>query len=371
MRAARGIFLSLGAWTLATGCLPTDHPFVPFETLVPLELDDGWVISSPQAEGVDAAGLEALYEELHSDAEFWQMRSLLVLRHGRLIAESYFKDPRDALRLHPTWSCTKQVVGLLAGQAVAAGAIRSLDDPISEYLDEDVLANSEHGSVRLSDLLTMRSGIAFSDTEGDAGTILRNGHRGALQYILALPRWAEPGATFRYNSGDPHLVMAAIQGGLSRPAAEWADEVLFAPIGLTRYSWVEADSVPFGGWGISATPRGLARLGQLILNRGAWESEQVVDQSWIDAMLTPRVFDVAADPDGPRYDFGYLSWIRPDLQAYYMSGSGGQFVVIIPSIDLMVVGTSEHDTDGALELGDREAFGIAERIVALVGFPPQ
>lgn len=348
------------------GCLSADHPLSPFESLRPNNIDDGWEVSDPSAEGIDSAALAQIYEDVHNDKSLWQLRSLLVFRNGRIVAESYLKDAEDQIYPRAVWSCTKQVLAVLVGIALKQGYIESLDDPISRYLSAELVGNEDKANITIENLLTMRSGIAFDETS-DASKLLQRLPENTLQFILGLPLSEQPGQVFQYNSGNSHLIAASIQNAVGRPTDEWADDVLFSQIGFANYGWIRYDNYTFGGWGITTTPRELAKVAHVVMNRGAWRGTQVVDSLWIDAMLAPRYQDVAgqgANSEGA-IDFGYHWWINSNMGAYFMAGSGGQYAVMVPSKEMVVLGFSEHDTDNDLELGAERFLGLVQQIAGL------
>jgi len=359
----RGVSLLL--WVMVSvfvfsGCLSSDHPFVPFETYQPRSIDDGWVVSTPGEEGVDPIALTEFYERVHSNQDLWQLRSLLVIKNGRLVAESYLKDENDLFERRPIWSCTKQVLAVLVGIGLEEGLINSLSDPISDYLPEMVQLYPEKAGITIEDLLTMQSGIDF-DEDADASQLIQRRPDNTIQYILDLPMAFTPGDRFSYNSGNSHLIASALQNAAGRPTDEWADDILFSKIGFSNYTWLRYDEYSFGGWGIATTPRELAKVAHLVLNQGMLDNEQVVTSAWINQMLEPHITNTG----NPDVAFGYHWWMKSNLTAYYMAGSGGQYAIIYPEKELIVVAMSEHDTDGELELEPAEFFELADHVASI------
>ncbi len=351
------------------GCLLEDKALLPFESFQPTDINDGWEVSTPGSENIDETTLTQIFEDVHADEDLWQLRSLLVFRNGKLVAESYLKDAEDQTSQHAIWSCTKQVLAVLVGIALEQGHIKSIGDPISDYLEEVQNGNEDKAGITLENLLTMRSGINFNETD-DSSQLLQKKPKNTLQYILNIPLINEPGEVFQYNSGNSHLIAASIQNAVGKPTDEWADDVLFSQIGFSNYNWLRYDNYTFGGWGISTTPRELARVAHLVMNRGAWNGTQLVDSLWIDQMISPHILDAGSfeeDTFTGSLQFGYHWWIQPELEAYFMSGSGGQYAVIVPAKSLVVVGFSEHDTDDDLELSSDQFLGIVGRIEDAAG----
>jgi len=287
------------------------------------------------------------------------MRSLLVFRNNKLVAETYLKDDNDITYPRAIWSCTKQILGVLTGLAIEKEIIDSVNDSISTYLSDEIVGHDNKSNITIEDLLTMRSGINFDEVE-DSSTILQELPNNTIEYILDLPMIYSPSNTFNYNSGDPHLIAASIQNGVDKPLNEWADEVLFSKIGFTNYEWLKYDGYNYEGWGVSTTPRELAKIAHLVMNNGNWNGEQIVDSLWIEDMLSPHIQNIGTENS----NFGYLWWGNNNElgNISYMAGSGGQFVVIVPDKELVIVAMSEHDTDGDLELRSERFFEIVKDI---------
>jgi len=337
-------------------CLKEDPLKMPFQTYTPLEMSDGWEIATPADVNIDGEALKDVYKWIHESEEIWQIRSVLVFKDNKLVAESYMKDQNDRTSLHHFWSCTKQVVGILTGIAVDNNYIESLTDPISKYLPQTL--NSDKSRITIENLLTMQSGINY-DNEGLFGqtaAILQQKPANSIDYILGLGMRSDPGTEFWYNDGDPTLISAIVQKQTGVTLGEWAKEVLFKEIGVNRLVWrTYKDGVTLGGNGIFTTPRELAKIGQLVINDGQWNEKQIISTNWLNKMTSTF--------DGEEGGFGYYWWIdnnRDGDKVLYMSGSGGQVLFINKSKKLMIVITSEQNTQGNFQMG--EGFTIYDRI---------
>jgi len=336
-------------------CLKEDPLKIPFQTYTPLEMSDGWEIAKPDDVGIDGEALKEVYKWVHENKEIWQIRSLLVFKNNKLVAESYMRDPNDRTNLTNIWSCTKQVVGVLTGIAIENNYIDAVSDPISKYLPQAL--NTDKSQITIENLLTMQSGINYSTWEvfGQSAALLQQKPANSLDYILGLDMRSEPGTEFWYNCGNPHIMSAIIQKQTGRTLRDWAKEVLFDKIGFNRYEWITyKDGVTMGGFGIRTTPRELAKIGQLVLNGGQWNGEQIVSRDWLSEMTSAKVLidDYCS--------FGYFWWIPNYSSMVYMAGSGGQYVFIDKFTKLMVVITSEQNTLGNFEMS--EGFAIYDKI---------
>jgi CubicO group peptidase (beta-lactamase class C family) len=342
---------------LFSSCLKEDELKKPFVTYVPRQINDGWQISSPENEGINPFSLAEIYRSFHNDENIWQVRSLLVFRNGKLIAESYTKDENDITTPRAIWSCTKQIVSLLTGIAIDKQIIQSIDDPISDYLPETEL-NPDKKNIQIRHLLTMRSGISFSNDglSGQTSKLLRQLPDRITNFILELPLGYAPGEKFQYKDGDPQLISSIIQEKCGKTTAAWAKEVLFDPLEIQNLDWTGyKDGVTFGGFGILTTPREMAKFGQLVLDSGMWKGSEVVKKEWIKEITTVREENVYSN------QFGYLWWIDRSREMIFMSGHGGQYVCIIPSKMLVIVMTAEVNTQGDFQFG-REGFEWVDRI---------
>lgn len=343
---------------LFSSCLKEESPFVPFPGIEPKNINDGWTISTPSDENFDEQELLSVFKDIHLREDLFQLRSLLVFTNNKIIAEAYFKDENDISIPKPIWSCTKQIVGVLTGIAIGNEDIDSINSPISTYLDTELQNHPDKKDITIANLLTMRAGIAFDETK-DVSALLQRTPENTIDFILEKPLLFNPGQEFSYNSGETHLISASIQNSVGQPLEEWANTMLFSKIGFNNYTWLKYDGYNFGGFGISTTPRELAKIAQLVLNDGNWNGEQVVDSIWVNQMVTTQTI-TNADSD---YTFGNLWWINETEGVYFMAGSGGQYAVVIPEKNTFVVGTAEHDTDNDLEIGFDTFLEIVKRIL--------
>ena len=350
-------FFLIAIILLFTGCLQEDHPFVPFTGIQPQNINDGWEISAPENENINGAELSKIVEGIQHDGDLWQLNSILVFRNQKLVAETYLKDKNDIQKPRPIWSCTKQVLGVLTGMAIEQGVLHSINDSLSTYLSEELKNHPDKAHITLAQLLTMRSGIDFDESK-DVSALLQQKPDNVIDFILGRPLKFSPGEKFNYNSGDPHLIAASIQNALGQPLEDWADEQLFSKIGFTNYTWLQYDGYNYGGYGISTTPRELAKIAQLVLNQGAWNGAQIVDKNWLTAMVTTQT----QTGDGSPYTFGYQWWVNETEKIYFMSGSGGQYACVVPDKNLLIVAMSEHDTDGDLELDFGAFLELVDKI---------
>ncbi len=341
-------------------CLTDDPLKIPFQSYIPVNLSDGWNITSPYEEGIDGEALKDVYRYVHNEDSFWQIRSLLVFRNNNLVAESYMKDYNDRTSPGAVWSCTKQVVGILAGIAVDQGLL-STTDTIADHLPN--VSPPDKNQITIDNLLSMRSGIDYENggISGNSTTLLRQKPSNSLEYVLDLGMEASPGTLYRYKDGDPHIISAILQERTGRTTRDWAWDVLFNKIGINRLQWhTYKDGITMGGFGILTTPRELAKIGQLVLNDGMWNGGQIVSSAWITEMTSSKIFD--SETHENKITFGYFWWKDTGRDISLMRGHGGQFVFINKAKNLIVVITSEPNTQDDFQLSLNQGLSIYDRI---------
>jgi CubicO group peptidase (beta-lactamase class C family) len=343
---------------LTNSCLKDDELNLSFDSYEPINIEDGLVLSNPEDENMDSGLLTDTYRTVYEDDNLWSLRSLLVFRNGKLVAETYLKDKSDITNRHIIWSCTKQVMGVLTGIAIDKGIITDIDDPISNYFDDELTNHSDKADITIRNLITMQSGIDY-DNEDETDEVLQNKPENSIDFVLSQPNFSPPGTNFKYSDGNPHLISGLLQKITGKPTDEWADEVLFSKIELTNYNWVRyKDGVALGGFGIETTPRELAKIALCIAENGQWKGEQVISPNWVEEMTERQVVI-----DNSIFDFGYFWWIDSTRNIHFMWGAGGQFGFIIPDKNLVVVMTSFPSTKGEYEVEADEALAIVEKII--------
>ncbi|HOW25102.1 MAG TPA: serine hydrolase [Bacteroidales bacterium] len=342
------IFISISL--LMTACLKDDPIKLPNGGYVPVQRDDGWIVSTPEAELMDVSLLNEAYELFYSDEEYPMINSLLVIRHGKLLAEAYCKSEADIDRLNNIQSCTKSITSLLTGIAIDQGLITDLNSTLYSYYPEAFDEDPGKRKITLRNCLVMEAGIDFNNDENTEELYFAGGS--SLGYILSLPMSIDTGTLFHYNDGLPHLVAGAITAASQVSLARFAADNLFGPIGIEDYFWENSqDGLNFGAFSLFLKPRDLARLGQLCLQQGSWNGQQIVSDSWLQQAATVHA--------GGRTPYGYYFWIYPDMKGYGMIGHGGQFVFICNEKDLVIVCTASGYTNEIL-------WGSSDQLIELI-----
>jgi CubicO group peptidase (beta-lactamase class C family) len=348
------IIITLLSGALSIGmasCLKEGPVKCTYSGFKPMAIADDWQVSTPAEENMNEDYLNDAYKLIYNNERFIMARSLLVLRNGKIVAESYPHDPDDAYRIENIQSCTKSFTSILTGIAFEKHYLDSLNQTLNSICPDYYINHQDKKNITIANALTMKTGINF--VNGDHTEVLYATNESSVDYILSIPLNYEPGVVFQYNDGSPHLVSAAIQERYGRPLSVFADEFLFKPLGITDWKWESAnDGTTFGAFSIFMKPRDLAKFGQLLLQNGKWGNQQVVDSAWIAKATEPVV-----TTDGPGPCYGYYFWIYPAYGGYAAAGHGGQFIFVVPSKKLVVIYTAWPYTSGDMfdnfgELGD-------------------
>lgn len=352
--------------------------------IVPPALDDGWAVAPAEQVGMSARRLGALTRALRGGA-LSAIESVLVARRGQLVYETYgvqteggarrrfSHDPNiDAARaqLRNTRSATKTITGMLIGIAIERGLLAGVAAPVLPFFpDKQPIQNDDprKAAITIEDLLTMSSLLecddenTFSRGHEERMYPLEDWIRFALDLPLrGYPSWAvKPadaphGRSFSYCTAGTIILGGVLERAVGQPIPDFARDALFGPLGIEHASWLYT---PLGqamtGGGLSLASRDLLKLGQLYLQGGAWDGQQVVPTWWVDASTRPH-----ARVDGST-EYGYLWWLRTFSSrgqahaSFLMQGNGGSKVAVFPSLELVaVVTSSKYNVRGMGELSD-------------------
>ncbi len=281
---------------------------------------------TPESQGVSSAFFADIIRKL-SETKECNTHKLMFLRHGYIVAECAF-EPYDMEMWHVTYSMCKSIVGMAIGIMVNDGLL-SLDEKLEDIFGTKL---SPFGflrkSVTVKHLLTMTSGVDFSEAGAISGNDWRKG-------FLEAPFKNDPGTVFEYNSMNTYILSAIVTEKTGKSLDEYCKEKIFAPLGIHRTFWESCpQSITKGGWGLFMRAEDMAKLGQLYLQNGYWEGRQVVPSEWVKESTT---WQVETGKDDNKH-YGYQLWINDDRPgSYAYNGMLGQNVFVYPDIDMVVV----------------------------------
>jgi CubicO group peptidase (beta-lactamase class C family) len=322
--------------------------------LHPPDAADGLAVGSTAAAHLDTRLLTALGERIQ-DNSFQRITSVLVMVDGKLVYEGYFNGA-DRETQHDIRSASKTVTSMLIGQAIARGALPGVNARVFDLFPGRPVKNPDPRKLQVTveDLLTMSSLLECDDdnsfssgneermyvTEDWLGFFLDLPIKGFAPWVPK-PQDSPYGRSFSYCTAGVFTLGAVLEKATGRTIPDFARETLFAPLGIEKVGWQYS---PLGqaqtGGGTRFRSRDLAKLGQLYLDGGRWHGHQVIPEAWVAASTAAHV--QATDTD----TYGYLWWRRDFMAgdrtfpAFYMSGNGGNKVVVVPSAKLVAVITS-------------------------------
>lgn len=330
----RGLVATVAA--LVVSCGGGGQSSTPSPAITIIDLAQPWAVVAPAEVGLDEVQLGRAASDAATLPRF---RSLLVARHGKLVSETYFGGT-DRSTLFDARSVTKSVVSLLMGIALQARKLPSIDATVGDYLGAPYVLDDMDRAVTLRQLLTMTSRYQWDDTIDYNLWVASSDH---IQFLLDR-RQNDPVGTFTYNSAAVNLLGFILQHAVAEPLPQYASEVLFQPVGITTVTWEQLEpGMVNAASGITMSARDLLRIGQLVLQAGQSGNRQIVPVSWIAASTTPQFLwrDTLGAQRGTTY--GYLWWLAqpPATVASFAWGFGGQFVYLVPSLDMVVVTTTD------------------------------
>ncbi len=304
-----------------------------------------WPTATPDQVGLDAALLNRAGDNASLSSD---IRSLLVVRHGKLVYERYFNGS-DATDANNVWSLSKSILSVVTGIAIDRGLL-SLGTRIDEFLPGDLVG--AHGDLTVEHLLTMSGGLANSEDphylDGVEPSDLP-GEPSLVRAVLRHPRVKPAGTEFAYSTGLTGVLAAVLTEATGTSLCAYSAEALLGPLGIDTESWwVEPDGYFAGGHSVFITPREVARFGQLVLDDGQWAGQQLVPSDWLELTLAEK-WDLGCRPDRRAHlGYGHLWWLLDvDGQlAWQASGAGGQQLWIIPDLDAVMVVTHDSSTFG-------------------------
>jgi CubicO group peptidase (beta-lactamase class C family) len=284
---------------------------------------------------------QAQFQSAHQRAqELPRLQSLLVSHQGELIFEEYYNgtNPRRPANMK---SASKSVISALVGLAIQEGHIESVREPIANYFPEYMagLENSGKRSITIEDLLTMRSGLETTSNRNYGRWVLSEDW---VAFALNQPLVAAPGTRMLYSTGSTHLLSAIITRATGMDTKTYAERALTSPLGYSMSYWSQdPQGIYFGGNDMEMTPRQMLRFGELYLNNGRYDGDQILSPQWIQVSHEPH----ARSPRGQGRYYGYGWWLRDlaDMQIPTAWGYGGQLIFVVSELDLVVVATSDSD----------------------------
>jgi CubicO group peptidase (beta-lactamase class C family) len=326
---------TLGALTFAAancyGLTPTQ------DTTKPIWPTKGWQTSTPEAQGMDSADLAGLVDfgRKHS------LDSLLITRHGKIVAEAYYA-PYEARIPHTVNSVTKAVISTLTAIAWKDGLLDTTDHKVLDFFDPHDIANLSvrKQAITVQNLLDMTSG--FDWTEGLSSftsPLAMEQSANWMKFVLDRAMPNAPGEVFYYNSGNAQVLSAILTKLTGTTALDYAKAKLFGPLGIEDVYWrQDPQGNSCGGYGLYLEPRDMAKIGYLYLRDGVWEGKQLIPRAWIKEIKHATV-DMNW-PLEPGLRYSNFFWVLPDKHVYMAEGHNRQVIMVFPDLGIVAVTTA-------------------------------
>ena len=306
--------------------------------------------STPEAQGVSSAGILAFLDAVQRGKP--ELHSFMFVRHGHVVAEGWW-SPYGPQFNHTLYSLSKSFTSTAVGFAVAEGKLR-VDDRVVSFFPKELPDNvSEHlAALRIKDLLTMSVGNAQEPTRPMVE------QQNWVRTFLAWPIPNPPGTQFMYNSAATYMLSAIVQQVTGQNILDYLQPRLFEPLGIHGETWETCPrGINVGGWGLSIQTEGLAKFGQLYLQKGAWQRKQLLPAKWVDEATTFKIQQpLPAKPSRPNdqndwlQGYCYQFW-RCRHNAFRGDGAFGQYMIVMPEQDAVVAITAEvSDMQSELDL---------------------
>ncbi len=323
----------------------------------PEALNDGWPTAKPADVGIDA-GIIGKMVRATVDGEMALTHSVLVARRGKLVVEEYFYG-FDRETWHDMRSASKTITSTLVGLAIQEGRIADASANALTFFPRYRRYDNwdpRKARITIRDLLTMSSGLDANDSDPSSVA-----SEGAYQSQTQQPDWiklalnapmiADPGSQPLYGGANPLVLGGIIAESVDEPVEWFAHRTLFGPLGIEHYKFLlDPTGVVYMGGGLHLRPRDMAKYGQLYLDGGVWKGEQIISEEWVRESWDRYGRLAPLDRNGHQY--GYLWWHHKyeigdrTIETIEARGNGGQYIFVVPSLDLVVVITAGNFRTG-------------------------
>lgn len=291
--------------------------------------------ATPESQGIPSDHIRKFLQELGRGGDLY-MQDALVLRRGKLLCAASFGSQVLTAPKH-TFSACKSVTSLAIGLLVDDGLL-SPEDKVADLFEDQATAAVRRRlkTMSVEDLLTMRAGVLFGEAEA-----------------LSEPDWVraflnsslkgEPGTEFHYNSLNTYMLSAIIRRKTGKGLAEFLQERLFDPMGITDIHWETCPAgIEKGGWGLYIRPEDMAKLGQLVLDGGVWNGQRLLSEEYLRTATTAHA---APPPELGDFDYGYQIWVGRKSPSFLFNGMLGQNVLGFRDSGILLVTNAGSDTD--------------------------
>ena len=312
-----------------------------------------WKTSTPEEQGLDPMLLAKLYYEA---AEMETLYGLLVIKNGYLIGEKYFNEA-SIDHVSGRASSTKSFTSALVGIALEQGYLQSLDQKMLDFFPEftEEIQDPRKEQITIRHLLQMRGGYPDEEMTSNYFEIMFfHGNWKFVPHLVDFPLSSDPGTKFHYSNLTSHLLGVIVTRACGRDLESYAQQYLFSPMNAELYGWqVDDDGYNWGFGEIYVTARNMAKFGQLYIDGGIYDGKQIISADWVEASLQRYSENIIRGHVLPWYGsfrdrgYGYQWWSSRSGDHYfnYASGHGGNYIVLLPELNMIIVTAADplHD----------------------------
>ena len=295
-----------------------------------------WQHDILQNHNINASAINSV----HNTIDSYPINAEVIVKDG-VIVDEYYKDGYDQNSVFTLQSTSKSVTSALIGIAIDKGYIPSVNEPISTYFPQILESGSEYKSqITIWNLLTHTTGLNASDTANWNEWLASDNW---VNYVLERPATSRPGTVFSYFTGNTHLLSAIIQQATGKTAYEFGEEYLFDLLDMDSVECsTDPQGISDGGNGFAMNIYDMAKFGELYLNNGNWNGQQIISEQWVKDSTTLQF-----DRSSGSADYGYQWWVRTfgenNHPAYFAQGHYGQYIFVVPDLNLVVAITSHYE----------------------------
>ena len=347
---------------------PPDTTQVPqYSYATPVDFGDGWQVSSLADEGMQESLVTVMMERVVTE-HFEGIDSVVIAINNKLVLHEQL--PRDLDHFdawvnntdgwrHVLHSTSKSFTSALVGIAIDQGHIASTDISFYSLFNYGAYDNWDprKADMTLEDALTMRLGIEWDEwslpytNSANDLVFLENNNIDWTKALLDRQITSDPGTVFAYNTAATIAIGQAVENATGIPLADFANQYLFYPMQITTALWWRSPTgLPVGGSGLFLRTRDMAKFGQLFIDDGAWQGEQLISAEWIADSVVRRVDISSWATNSEAYGFQWwlddLNYKGQTVETWVTAGYGGQYIFCVPSLDLVVAFTGHNYENG-------------------------
>jgi len=352
----------------------------------PVEINDGLKVGTLKQVSMDEDLIQKAVGRIEK-GKYGEIHSMLIYKNDMLVFEDYYQGHKyqwDAPGHKEEWvswnskmqhcihSDTKSITSLCIGIAIDKGFIENVHQSIFDYLPgHQHFKTNNREYITIEHLLTMTSGLRWEEWGVSLGSIKNDQigiwfwEDGPMNYVISRNFVAEPGKRFNYSGGDIQILVEILKNATGLTLDEFSAKYLFEPLGITSFDWwlkFPSGGEIQGAGGLKLTPRDMVKIGSMMLNKGMWNGKRIVSEEWVSKCSKPYPGNNGIKVPGEdlgNVGYGYTWWTKQSTkygEMFFALGWGGQKIIVLPDLDMVIVFTGANYTSKVHELKIIERF---------------